>query len=557
MRDRLLQLISPLLLFLAWELLVRTGLLDVRFFPPPSEIAVRGWELLQDGTLAAETMLTVRRMAIGFLMAAVPALLIGVLMGVSRTARLLFAPLVAALYPVPKIALVPMVVILFGLGETSKYAIVFISVFFLVALNTTAGVMAVDRRYFDIAKNNGATGWDIVRTIAIPGAMPSILNGINLGLGFALTVIVGTELLLPQGGLGALIWRSYQIYDIATIFAVIVVVGLIGWLLNTLVLQLETQLIPWRAVEEKRLRRRDEPRIRRGFRIWWMATRPFSFTASITPVTLGAVYAAYEGAWNWWLFAITLIGSVAIQAGTNLINDYYDFRKGTDGPESLGPNRPLKEGLISERQVLVAGLLCFAFGSTLGLYLVATRGLFILWLGLFSVLAGWFYTAGPAAFAYIGLGEIVVFLFMGPVMVLGSYFVMTQQIALGPILLSLPVGLLVAAILHANNMRDLETDQVKGKRTLAHLLGRRASRWEYTIFVGGAFLLLLLLPLLGVGPWWLLLALLTLPAARRLLDRAWHEEAPQALNPLVRGSATLHERFGWLMIVGLLVGIVL
>ena len=169
--------------------------------------------------------------------------------------------------------------------------------------------------------------------------------------------------------------------------------------------------------------------------------------------------------------------------------------------------------------------------------------------------AGWFYTAGPAAFAYIGLGEIVVFLFMGPVIVLGSYFVMTQQVALAPVLLSLPIGLLVAAILHANNMRDLELDASKGKRTLANILGRRASQWEYVSLVGGAYLLLLLLPPLGIGPWWLLLALFTLPAARRMIERARHETAPKALNPLVRGTATLHERFGWLMIVGLLVAI--
>src|SRR5690606_30207253 len=107
------------------------------------------------------------------------------------------APLVSALYPVPKIALVPMVVILFGIGEASKYAIVVISVFFLVAINTMAGVMNVDERYFDVARNNGARRWDMIWTVALPAALPSILTGINLGLGFALTVIVGTELLLP------------------------------------------------------------------------------------------------------------------------------------------------------------------------------------------------------------------------------------------------------------------------------------------------------------------------------------------------------------------------
>ncbi len=554
MKERLLQLLSPLLLFALWEALVQGGVLDVRFFPPPSEVAGRLLELLRDGTLAAESLVTVRRMAVGFVLAALPGVALGVGMGVHRTVRLVFAPLVAAIYPVPKIALVPMVVILLGLTENSKYAIVALSVFFLVALNTMAGVMNVEQRFFDIARNNGARGWELIRTVAIPGALPSILTGLNLGLGFALTVIVGTELLLPQGGLGALIWRSYQVYDIATIFAVIVVVGLLGWLFNTLMLEVERQLIPWRVAEGRPRRApQQEPRMRRFVRTWWLALRPFSFTASITPVTLGAVLAGYEGTWNGWLFVVTLVGSVAIHAGTNLINDFYDWKKGTDTQESLGPNRPLKEGMLSPQQVFWGGVLCFALGSALGLYLVATRGLFILGLGVASVLAGWFYTAGPAAFAYVGLGEVVVFFFMGPVMVLGSYFVMTQDAALAPVLVSIPIGLLVAAILHANNMRDLEGDRAKGKRTLANILGREASKREYGLLVGGSYLLLPLLVLGGLAPWGALLALLTLPSALDLIRRAFATEAPQALNKVLRGTATLHERFGWLLISGFVV----
>ncbi|MGH2541913.1 MAG: 1,4-dihydroxy-2-naphthoate octaprenyltransferase, partial [Ardenticatenaceae bacterium] len=166
-----------------------------------------------------------------------------------------------------------------------------------------------------------------------------------------------------------------------------------------------------------------------------------------------------------------------------------------------------------------------------------------------------FYTAGPAAFAYVGLGEIVVFLFMGPVMVLGSYYVLTQDAGLAPILVSIPVGLLVAAILHANNMRDLEGDRQKGKRTLANILGREASRREYLALVGGSYLLLPLLVIAGMAPWWALLALLTLPTAIDLVQRAFATEAPQALNKVLRGTASLHERFGWLMITGFVLAI--
>ena len=558
MKKRLLYLISPLALLLIWEAAVITGALDRRFFPPPSEIFVRLWELLQDGTLITATVVTLRRMAVGFLLATVPGVLVGLLMGMNRTVRVLLSPLVAALYPVPKIALVPMVVILFGLGETSKYAIVVISVFFLVVINTMAGVMNVEERYFDVARNNGARSWDLVWTVALPAALPSILTGINLGLGFALTVIVGAELLLPQGGIGALIWQSYQIYDIATIFAGLIVVAVIGWALNTAMLELERQLLPWRVESATQRSRRleDEPALRRFVRMWWLAVRPFSFTASVTPVALGSALAAYDGAWNWTLFAVTLVGSVLIHAGTNLINDFYDWKKGADTPESLGPNRALQDCMLTVRQVFWGGVICFALVAGLGMYLVATRGMFILYLGIFSVLAGWFYTAGPAAFAYTGLGEVVVFIFMGPVMVLGSYFVLTQTISPAVIWVSAPVGLLVAAILHANNMRDLEADRAKNKRTLANLWGREASRWEYYVLVGGSYLLLVALVALGMATPYVLLALLTLPSAIDLIRTASLHDAPIRLNKVLRGTAKLHGRFGWLMILGVIVAIV-
>jgi 1,4-dihydroxy-2-naphthoate octaprenyltransferase len=144
---------------------------------------------------------------------------------------------------------------------------------------------------------------------------------------------------------------------------------------------------------------------------------------------------------------------------------------------------------------------------------------------------------------------------MGPVIVLGSYFVMTQSISPAVIWIAAPVGLLVAAILHANNMRDLDADRAKNKRTLANILGRKASRWEYYILVGGSYLLLLVLVLLRVAPPFVLLALLTLPSAIDLIRTVSIHDAPVRLNKVLRGTATLHERFGWLMILGVIVAI--
>lgn len=561
LRERWLTLVSPFVLLALWEILARAGVLDARFFSMPSEIFARLIVLLQDGTLLANTAITLRRVMVGFVLATLPAILLGVVMGVSGIARAIFAPLVAAIYPIPKIALVPMVVLLLGIGEPAKYAIVVISVFFLVALNTVAGVRNVDARYFDIARNNGASKWDLIWTVALPGALPNILTGINLGLGFALTVIVGTELLLPQGGLGAMIWAAYQVYDIPTIFAALIVVALLGFAANWLMGEVERQLVPWRVADVGRASQRsplpqNEPRIRRFVRVWWMATRPFSFTASVVPVTLGAVLAAYDGAFDLWLFALTLIGSVLIHAGTNLANDYYDWKKGADTPESLGPNRALQEGMLTPQQVFIGALICFGVGSLIGLYLVATRGVFILLLGILSVLAGWFYTAGPKAFAYIGLGEIVVFIFMGPVMVIGSYYVQAQAAPLHVVLLSLPIGFLVAAILHANNMRDLEGDLARNKRTLANILGRQASKWEYLALVGGSFIVLIALVVIGYAPLLALLPLLVLPMGVSLVQRAFATDEPRKLNRVLRATASLHGWFGWLMILGFVGAIV-
>ena len=565
MKDRFLQIVSPILLLLLWEILARAGVIDARFFSMPSEVIQRAIVLLNNGTLLEATLITLRRVAVGFVLAGVPAVLLGVAMGVNRSLRLAFSPLIAALYPIPKIALVPMILLIFGLGENAKYAVVIISVFFLVALNTLAGVLNVDPKYFDVARNNGANDWDLIWTVALPGALPSILTGLNLGLGFALTVIVGTELLVPQGGLGALIWQSYQIFDIATIFAALIVVAVLGWASNYLMQELERQIIPWRmqpaganpragSVAASTLVGTPEPRIRKFVRTWWMAARPFSFTASVTPVVLGAVIAAYDGYWDWLYFILALAGSVAIHAGTNLTNDYYDWKKGTDTPQSLGPNRPMRDGLITPRQVFVAALLCFGAGSLIGLYIVFTHdpNHYILVIGVLSVLAGWFYTAGPRAFAYTGLGEVIVFIFMGLGIVLGSYYVIAQTLSLRIVLLALPLSCLVTATLHANNMRDIDEDLQNHKHTLANILGRKASKVEYAVLVAGGYALLVVFVLMGFAPWPTLLTLVLLPTAIQLIRRATSTEDVARLNRVVRATAQLHSRFGWLMITGVI-----
>ena len=236
---------APLALFATWELLARSGLIDARFWPPPSRLAVAAGDLLADGTLLANIQVSLVRILVGFLIGAIPAVVLGLIMGLWWPARALLLPTASALYAIPKIALVPMVLLVFGTGESGKYAIVAISIFFLVVINTVAGVLAIDRAYLDVARNFGAGPIDRFLTVALPGALPAIFTGLRLGLGFSLIVIVGTEFVAASSGIGRFIYESYQVLAIQDMFVGLVVTGVLGWLLTAAVDVVERRLVPW------------------------------------------------------------------------------------------------------------------------------------------------------------------------------------------------------------------------------------------------------------------------------------------------------------------------
>jgi 1,4-dihydroxy-2-naphthoate polyprenyltransferase len=290
--------------------------------------------------------------------------------------------------------------------------------------------------------------------------------------------------------------------------------------------------------------------------LWLLATRPFSLTAAVVPVLIGTVVAA-PVAFSPLRFLLALVGAASIQAGTNLVNDYYDHRKGVDGPGTLGPAGLIQRGLLAPRTVLLMGIGWFALGAALGVILVLMTGPALLWLGLASVLAGFFYTGAPVSLAYLGLGELTVFLFMGPVIVAGAYFVQTETWSWTPVLVSLPIAFLVTGILHANNLRDIENDREHGKRTVATLIGRRAATYEYIILIAAGYATLLVTVLLGVAAWPALVAFLTLPMAIGAVRLAARTTNPKALNLVLFRTAMLHMRFGLLMAAGLAVGLVL
>ncbi len=287
--------------------------------------------------------------------------------------------------------------------------------------------------------------------------------------------------------------------------------------------------------------------------VWWRAVRPFSLTASATPVLVGTAVAHHNGHFQPGLFLVTFVASVAIQAATNLVNDYYDYVRGVDMPESLGPSGVIRLGLLAPRAVLIGGMTLFALAGLLGLWLVAARGWPILAVGVLSVLAGYAYTAGPLPLGYIGLGDLTVFIFMGPVIVLGADYVQAGTLSATAAWASVPIAALVTAIIVVNNLRDIEDDRQKGKRTLATLLGRGGTRIEYIILLLAAYLSVAVGVALRFLPALALITFLTLPQAVATWRVVRDQMDPLALTRGgLRGTARLHQLFGLLLAIALL-----
>jgi 1,4-dihydroxy-2-naphthoate octaprenyltransferase len=286
--------------------------------------------------------------------------------------------------------------------------------------------------------------------------------------------------------------------------------------------------------------------------VWYRAIRPFSFTASVIPVTVGGACALAVSGFSPVAFLLCLGGAVALQAGTNLVNDYYDHRLGADHSGSLGPSRVIQEGWLSPRTVLLGGLAFFILGGLAGFALVGLAGWPILVLGLIGVPLAYGYTAPPLKLAYRGLGELNVFMLMGPLMVLGGFLVHRATGVSVALTASVPIGCLVAAILHANNLRDLDDDRQLGKQTLATIVGPRWAKVELAALLGGAYASLLAGVALRVLPRPALLAFLSLPVAVQIAKTVGQATSPRELAPSVRQSAKLHAQFGAMLTLGLL-----
>jgi 1,4-dihydroxy-2-naphthoate polyprenyltransferase len=291
-----------------------------------------------------------------------------------------------------------------------------------------------------------------------------------------------------------------------------------------------------------------------ALRIWAMAARPRTLPAAIAPVLVGTA-AAVEAADELRLgpFVAAMVGSIFIQIGTNLANDYSDAKRGADTAERLGPVRVTSAGLVAPRRVLVATWVAFGVAVAAGAYLATEVGPEILAVGALSILAGVLYTGGPRPYGYAGLGEVFVFLFFGLVAVNGSYYVQLEELDWMPFLLSIPVGLLATAILVVNNLRDIETDRRAGKITLAVRLGRERTRRLYAWLLAIAFVAVPAAVLATDAPAWTLLALLAAGLADPPLRAVTTRTDGESLNGALAGTGALLALFSALLTVGLLI----
>ena len=286
---------------------------------------------------------------------------------------------------------------------------------------------------------------------------------------------------------------------------------------------------------------------------WFIAMRPWSFTAAFVPVAVGTALAGSQGFFHPGLFLLTALGGILMQAGTNFINTYGDYRAGVDTIESAHTCPQLVTGDMRPADMKRAGFLAFGAAGLIGLTLSWLCGWEILAIGLAGLLGGYTYTAGPCPFKYRGLGSIFVFFLMGPLMVWPAWFIQTGVHSWLPVLVSLPVGFLVSAILNGNDVRDIGHDRSAGIETLATKLGGISGLQLQRLLYWSAFLSLLLMFMLKLIPVTALLPFILLPVLRRTLRVIREAEAGQAESLLLleKMAAAFHFQFGILLAVGL------
>ncbi len=285
-------------------------------------------------------------------------------------------------------------------------------------------------------------------------------------------------------------------------------------------------------------------------KVWMLAARPPTLWAAVVPVVVGTALAVADGDFRLPVLLMALAAALLLQVGTNFANDVFDFERGADTGERLGPPRVTQSGLLTPSDVRRGMAAAFGGAVLLGLGLTYYGGWPIIAIGVLSIVAGIIYTGGPWPTGYHGLGDAFVFCFFGLVAVGGTYYLHTDTLRWAAIAAAVPVGLLITAILVVNNLRDRETDARSGKRTLAVRLGDRVTRLQYAALVGGSYIAIVAMA--AVLSWWLLLPLLSLPFAARVTMPVLRGAMAGDLNLALKRTAQLQLIFGLLLAAGFL-----
>ena len=245
-KDTIIEIISPIVFIVIWEIVARLNWIDVRFFPGPSSIMETFSKMISSGEIFSHLGISLTRIILGFALGAIPGLILGLAMGLFRWLRTILNPFIAFGYPIPKSSILPLIMLIFGLGEMTKIVTVALGVFFLVLINTVAGVRNINSIYLGAAKNFGAGYVDTIIHVALPGALPLIFAGLKLGLGAGLILIVIAEMVGARNGLGYLIWESWQSFAVARLYVGLIIIGLLGYLSTIIMDELEKRLVPWK-----------------------------------------------------------------------------------------------------------------------------------------------------------------------------------------------------------------------------------------------------------------------------------------------------------------------
>lgn len=284
-------------------------------------------------------------------------------------------------------------------------------------------------------------------------------------------------------------------------------------------------------------------------KVWLLASRPKTLPAAIAPAFCGSAWAFYEQKFSWLIFILTILTSLGLQIGANFANDYYDFKRGSDRKDRLGPKRATATGMVSQKEMLNATIIILALSFFSGLYLIYLGGIYFAIMGILCILAALLYTAGPFALSYLGLGDLAVFIFFGLIAVNGTYYLHTQELSTAAFISSLGIGALTVNILVVNNTRDIKADQISHKKTLAVRFGKDFSLKELILMQILAFCCIIYISFNHLGA---LLALLSFPLGIKIYQELKNMEG-EVLNKTLGKSGKMLLCYSLLLSLGIFI----